>query len=160
MPLNEGKKFERDFRASVPKDVYYLRIRDSASFVDWGNEDMRFSSRSPYDVVLCRRGQMYALELKSHMGKSMSFGTEETVIKQHQVDSLMDARSGGAVAGLVLNYREVQETYFVPVYDFWMFTQTSGKKSINVKDAAEIGRRMLSKKLRTTYRYDVSVLWK
>ena len=104
--------------------------------------------------------KIIALELKSHMGKSMSFGTEETDIKQHQVDSLMNARSGGAVAGLVLNYREVCETYFVPIYEFWMFAQTADKKSINVRDAAEIGKRMLSKKLRTTYRYDVSVLWR
>ena len=162
--MNEGKRFERDFKASVPRDVYCLRIRDSASFVDFNNgvpeTDLRFSTRSPYDFVLCRRGQMYAIEAKSHTGKSMSFAGSNPVIKPHQVEELMKARSGGAVAGLVLEYRDLRETYFITIYQFWMWMNGTEKKSINVADARKIGRRIPQKQQRTHMFYDLTPIWK
>ena len=56
--MNAGKRFEQDFKASVPADVYYLRLHDSAIGFDIEHSTQRFAIQSPYDVVLCRDSRM------------------------------------------------------------------------------------------------------
>jgi len=61
---NTGKLFEDDFKASVPENTYYVRLHDAAIGFDTKNSKQRFAPKSPYDAILCRAGQMYAIELK------------------------------------------------------------------------------------------------
>lgn len=157
--MNAGKRFEQDFKASVPADVYYLRLHDSAIGFDIEHSTQRFAIQSPYDVVLCRDSRMYALELKSNQEKSMSFAGSSPRIKARQVDELIKAEKAGAVAGLVLNFRSYEETYFIIASVFQVFMEMSGKKSINVDDARGMGVLLPARKLRVNYRYDLSPIW-
>jgi len=159
---NTGKIFEDDFKASVPRDVYYLRLHDSSIGFDIAHSTQRFSLKSPYDAVLCKNGKMYALELKSHKGKSMSFGDKkDKVIKMRQVENLLAAKEvGGAVAGLILNFSDYEETYFIDARKFYDFTQTCGKKSINLDNVREFGIKIPCEKKKTHYRYDLNPILK
>ena len=151
--MNEGKRFEADFKASVPKDVYYLRLHDSTGAFDVEHSQQRFALRSPYDVVLCRDGIMYCFELKTNGGKSMSFSGASPRIKQRQVDELLKAEAAGAVAGLILNFRSTGETFFIHASDFKRFTESTARKSISIYDARKIGYFIPRRKLRVNYRY-------
>lgn len=157
--MNPGKRFENDFKASVPEGVYYLRLHDSAIGFDIEHSTQRFAIKSPYDVVLCRDGQMYALELKSNQETSMSFVGSSPRIQMRQVDELIKAERSGVVAGLVLNFRTFEETYFVPASVFKVFADMSGKKSVNIHDARGLGRLIPARKLKVNYRYDLSPIW-
>ena len=55
---NVGKKFEVDFKASIPADTYYLRLHDSSIGFDIENSTQRFALKSPFDCILYRKGRM------------------------------------------------------------------------------------------------------
>lgn len=156
--MNPGKQFEDDFKKSVPKEVYYLRLHDSAIGFDIENSTQRFALQSPYDVVLCNKGRMYALELKSTKDKSFSFSGKTPKIKPRQVDELIKAENSNAIAGLVLNFREQVETYFIKASEFKNFMEMSSKKSINIAEVRKIGTLLPCRKLQVHYRYDLDVL--
>lgn len=160
--MNPGKQFENDVKKSVPAGVYYLRLHDSANgFRDARSDCLRFAVKSPYDMVLCRKGQMYCLELKSTSGKAFSFNGSNPMIKKDQIIQLHNALViGGAVAGFLLNFRETDETYWIPVDLFEEFMRVTEKCSMNIREVRDYGLRVPQKKLRVHNRYDLSVLWK
>lgn len=154
--MNAGKVFEADFKASIPKDTYYLRLHDSASgFQRENNGPVRFALRSPYDAVLCRGGKMYAIELKTHRGTSVSFSGGTPAIKDWQITELEKAEAAGAEAGIVINFREKGHTVYIRASVFRHYMETAGRKSINVTDALKIGTEIQGHLLRTHYRYDL-----
>lgn len=154
--MNPGKRFEADFKASVPKGVYYLRLHDSANSFSGAGEGTRFALKSPYDCILCKDGEMYCIELKSHKGKSLAFAGSSPAIQQRQIDELMKARAAGAVAGLVINFRDYEETWFVDAADMKDFVNTTTKKSVNLDDVKSMGMKIPSRKLKINYRYDIT----
>ena len=154
MSKNEGKVFEDDFKASVPKDVYYLRLNDSAIGFDVTHSTQRFSLKSPYDLILCYHGQMYAIELKSHKENRIGFG-EKAPIKRKQIENLVKANNAGAIAGIVLNFRDYEKTYYIDAKTMLKFMDSCGKKSINIQDAEELGTIIPEQKKVTHSWYDV-----
>ena len=67
--MNAGKQFEKDFKASVLDDQFYLRLNDAGG---WSKSvDLRFTPSQLCDCLLFTRGTLYLLELKSHTGKSI-----------------------------------------------------------------------------------------
>lgn len=160
MAKNVGKRFEDDFKASVPKDVYYLRLHDSSIGFDIEHSTQRFSLKSPYDVVLCYKGQMYAIELKSHKGRSLNFSSKSAPIKQKQVENLVKAEKAGAVAGIVINFRDYDETYFIDAEKFLTFMNTCGKKSVNIDDARNMGILIVEHKKITRSTFEIETILK
>ena len=156
--MNVGKIFEQDFKNSVPEGVYYLKLQDpTVSYSQ--TQTTRFALKAPYDVVLCKDGQMYALELKSVQTKSLSYGPDKSCrIKEKQAEALCDAARSGAVAGFVLNFRKYDETYFVPAGVFKKHMESSLSKSFSFDDAKRCGIKIPQTKKKTHYRYDVSFL--
>ena len=155
--MNQGKKFEQDFKNSVPGDVYYLRLHDSANGFDVEemkeHTNQRFAAKSPYDVILCKDGKMMALELKSTGGSSVGN------ITSSQEKELKKAGDKGVFAGFVLNFRKTERTYFVPIKEYMELKEETKKKSINEKDISRIPHVVLpGKKLKVNYRYDLSEL--
>lgn len=157
--MNDGKRFEQNFKKSIPKDVYYLRLQDSANGFDQTSETLRFAAKSPYDCILFKSGTMYALELKSTKDKSISFAGSSPMIKQHQIDELTKAHTFGIEAGFIFDFRN-NATYYVQIDAFNEFILTLDKKSINVKEVEQIGVLIPRKKLQVNYKYDLSVLVK
>ncbi len=80
---NPGKVFEDEFRDSVPKDAYFLRLHDSATGFDVEKSAQRFSPKSPYDCIICREGQMWCFELKSTKGPSIQFKGHTPKLNYH-----------------------------------------------------------------------------
>lgn len=156
--LTPGKQFEADFKNSIPKDCYHYKPTDSAVGFDIEHSTQRFSRESPYDLIICRNGQMYGFELKSNKEKRMSFSGKTPRIKPKQVEELLKAENAGAKAGLVLNFRTYEKTYFIKASVFKRFMDTSGKKSVNLNDAEEMGMEIPFRLLKVHYRYDLEEL--
>ena len=169
MSKNVGKKFEESWKKSVPEDVYYLRLHDSANSFNQNSSTLRFSMKSPYDNLLFdgKTRTLYCLELKSAEGKSMSFerekGDNKTAnIKHHQIESLTKAsKYNGMVVGLILNFRfedkDTEMTYFQSITDFNRMIGDLTKKSFNIIDLLKYNPvRIEQTKKKVNYTYNVA----
>lgn len=165
---NAGKEFEKQFKDSVPKDMYFLRLHDSANGFSENRQKGGFAVKSPYDCLLMKIPKVYALELKSVQGKSLSFenlmkeSKGNKVIKKHQIEQLRIAQSKGLNAGFIINFRSINKTYYLPIQAFDRITnmQMGVKSSINEMDIINYATVIPQKLRKTTYAYDVTVLFK
>ena len=134
--MNEGKIFESNFRKSVPSDIFYLRLKDSATSFGQDSVATRFTLRNPYDILMFNGINLFCFELKSTSGTSFSiqFDKKDTskMIKRHQIDGLTDAqRYDKVTAGFVFDFRN-SKTWFMGIDNFNSFlskTNYSAKKS-------------------------------
>lgn len=160
---NAGKEFEKQFKESVPKGVYILRIPDSAIGFNVEESTQRFAGKTPYDFVMYNYPNMYALELKSTSGTAISFEGKTPMIKEHQIKALRKAAVCGVKAGFVFNFRKTNTTYYVPISTFDSMTNFGmmGKSSINEKDLVDYGEAVVipQKLKKVNYAYDLSVLF-
>lgn len=160
---NAGKEFEKQFKDSMPIDVYYLRLVDSAVGFDVANSTQRFAAKNPYDVVLYKYPTMYALELKSTIGTSFSFKGKSPMIKEHQLKSLRKA-AVHCKAGFIFNFRKTNNTYYVPIETFDTITSFGmlDKSSVNEFDIANAKGtlRMEQKLKKVNFTYDIGILFR
>ena len=84
------------------------------------------------------------------------------MIRQNQIDGLLEASKHNLVAGLIINFRnENNDTFFITIDEFIDMTSSLNKKSFNVKDLESIGAiRIESTKKRTRYTYNIENLVK
>ena len=170
--INTGKIFEQEIHESIKKYnkehgdvVYYHRVKDPASSFGGGGGNTRFSMKNEYDLILYKYPIFFALELKSNGGTSFSFSRNDKLekskdIKDSQIMSLVEAeRYHGTVAGLVLNFRKYEETYFVRISDFYKFRNGTEKKSINREDVLSLNPILITQTLKKVrYDFDISSL--
>lgn len=156
----EGKQFEKDWKDSCPDSVYIERFKDSAM---WGKGAKVTTSQNPCDYIMYSQLFLYLLEMKSTEGTSFSFS--ENIIKQNQIDKLLESQKvDGVIAGFLFNfrYRKTKKTirenavYFVPIGKFVEFKDKSGKSSINEDDCKQLGMVVKGAKKITHYKYDIS----
>lgn len=167
--INEGKRFEEDFRASAPEYLWIHRLRDSAQSFNkskslsfaWDNECDFFA----YDTRNESR-ILYCLELKTTKSKSISYQMNKDdkssrMIKWHQIESLTKfSKFDNIKSGLILNFRDekndMQRTYFMDIRDFNKVKDSSNKHSINEIDILLNGGVKISgEKKRVRYRWDL-----
>lgn len=136
--INTGKIFEKDIKNSIPKDVFYYRIKDPAQAFG-ENSTTRFSLKNDFDAFLYKYPTLVAVELKSNGGTSISFSLSENKvnIKANQIKCLSDCLKFNIRAGLILNFRKSEKTYWIDISDFLLFANNTSKKSINEKDLKE-----------------------
>lgn len=159
--MNAGKQFETDWRKSIPDDVYCLRLNDPAqAFGD--SSATRFAPHNPCDFIMYKYPYYFALELKSTKGTSLTFWREDFgkgtfMIKKWQMHGLLEAsRFKGVVAGLLINFRNVNRTYFCEINSFDEYAKGLDKKSINEDDVSAMGGLLLrQQQLKVNWRYDV-----
>lgn len=160
--MNPGKKFEQNFSKSIPEDIYFLRIKDSASSFS-PNSKSRFTPNNPYDFLIFYKGNLFPMELKSTNKKSLSIQrTKEEKskeIKYHQIDSLSTVNTyNGIYAGLVLDFRN-ENTYWISIESFNNFLLENDKKSINIEDVKKYNGILINKsKIRVNYKYNIERL--
>lgn len=84
------------------------------------------------------------------------------MIRQTQIDGLLKASKHNLVAGLIVNYRNVNnDTFFITIDDFVDMINSINKKSFNVKDCLQYGAiRIESTKKRTRFTYNIEKLIK
>lgn len=158
---NGGKKFEQQWKDSVPENVFYLRIKDSASSFASDSSATRFTLCSPYDCIIFYNGTLYPMELKHSVKKSLSIQRENTnnsaQIKKHQIDGLTSAsKKEGVFAGFVIDFED-EECYWISIENFNKFLVESDKKSINKSDIIKYNGISVEKiKKRTNYKYNIT----
>ena len=157
--MNQGKKFEQNFAKSVPKNVYFMRIKDTVSSYSHG-DGSSFTSNNPFDCFMLYNGFFLPMELKSSKEDRFSVQIEEGKtgydIKLHQIKSLTQANNfDNVIAGFVLDFR-CGNTYWISILDFNRCLADTGKKSINSKDVESHNGIIISKKIiRVNYKYDI-----
>jgi len=156
---NPGKRFEEDFKNSVPDEVFYYRFRDGTA--NWGgqqNENTRFQAKNICDCMLNHHVYgLHFLELKSHLGKSFpfsAFGSEKRM--KLQIKDLTAAASYTRQrAGYIFNMRDLCETWYLSVKAVSDFIDAGTRKSIPLDYMRSHGVRVCSQLKRVRYRYDV-----
>lgn len=164
--MNVGKKFEKDFSESIPEYVLVYRLPDSAqAFGD--SSRLRFSNKNPFDFMLwdSQRHILYALEMKSVSGKSVSFERDKDdkgVIHFHQIEGLNKYNKyEGIVCGFVINFRSIETTLFLYIDSFNGVVKSINKKSMSYDDIIKSGYPSIvipQFKKRTRYTYDVEAM--
>jgi len=156
--VNVGKKFELAWKESTPKDILIYRLPDAAQSFG-GGSSLRFSRKSPFDFLMYNGKYLFALELKSVQGKSISFERtkeDDGEIHYHQIVGLNEwSKYSGTICGFIIEFRELERTIFLPIEKFNELVQNTTKKSLNIKDLEEHVIEIKQRKLRTRYRYDV-----
>lgn len=160
---NQGKIFEKSFKSSVPDYALLYRLPDSAQSFG-GNSKLRFSRKNPFDYILwdSKHHILYALELKTVGGKSISFERTEkdaAEIHYHQVQGLnLWNKYDGVVCGFIIEFRDLDKCIFVSISDYNSLINIITKKSFNMNDLEQnnIPYFVIDRKLRKTqYSYDI-----
>ena len=149
--ISSGKRFEHNWKNSIPKDVFYYRLRDGSS--SWGgNENVRFQVQNICDSIMFDGDYLYTLELKSTKGKSLPFNN----IKKHQIDDLLWCSSyQNVIAGFVIEFSELSECYFVEINQFNAFYDKTNRKSLPLKFCQEKGIKISAEKKKINSRFDI-----
>ena len=141
---NIGKVFEKEFKDSVPPECYLERYKDDTSGF--------YGVSNPADFRLYCYPVLILLELKSHKGKSLPLEK----IRDSQLKGMLRAINHyGVYGGFMVNFRDLEETYFLSVGDVEKFIQAGERKSIPVEYFREKGIRIPQKKKRVLYTYDL-----
>lgn len=149
--MNLGKRFERNWKNSIPKDIFFYRLRDGSS--SWGgNKNVRFQVENICDSIMFDGDYLYTLELKSTKGKSLPFNN----IKKHQINDLLWCSSyPNVIAGFVIEFSELSECYFIEINRFKAFYDTTNRKSLPLKFCQENGIKIGVKKKKVNSRFDI-----
>lgn len=149
--INNGKRFEQNWKNSVPKDIFYYRLRDGSS--SWGgNENVRFQAENICDSIMFDGDYLYTLELKSTKGKSLPFNN----IKKHQIDDLLRCSSySNVIAGFVIEFNELSECYFIEISRFKTFYDTTNRKSLSLQFCRENGIKIGVEKIKINRKFDI-----
>lgn len=168
MAQNVGKKFENNFKSSIPEDVMYYRLHDAPQ--SWSqNKGTRFSWQNPCDAFLFQNGTLFTLELKTTKEKFYTFERKKdenktAKIHYHQIEGLREfAKYKGIIPGFILNYRIKEDTpdyteltYFIHINDFDRMINEINKKSFTMLDLLKYNPiKIESIKKRTNFKYEV-----
>ena len=149
--MNEGKKFEEDFKKSMDKyNIWNYRLRDSSG--SWSNnKGSRFTPKNICDYIAYNNGGLYLLELKSHKGSSLPFAA----ISDYQLKGLSSIDCLGIKAYFIINMRDKEKTYAIEALKIKTYTETSGRKSIPINFMDSEGIEIKGIKKRSRYEYEV-----
>ncbi len=150
MPMGPGKKFEQDFQNSVPTGFYYYRLRDAAG---WRvGTDTRFTVSNDYDMFMFALGFLFAIELKTVKGKSISFKS----LNPNQEMGLMKAAAHeGVQSGVLVFLRASDEIFWVPIWEWVSAKARLERKSLGLDELRDIGIAVSFRRPRTRIRVDV-----
>lgn len=164
MSKNEGKKFEEDFKNSIPSDIWFRRLKDQPgmffkkdenSYIE--NEDnlIRFTQKSDYDFEIFNGIYLYCLELKSINLRNLPY----TKIKPHQIEVLeKNQKFKNMICGFIINFRKYEKTYFLNIDDFLNYKKNNSARSISIDSVVLYNGILINQtKIRIRYRYDLSL---
>lgn len=155
---NLGKIFEQNFRKSIPEtnDIFYYRLKDSASSYYGGNEKLRFSQDNIADAFMFYTNDyvnlLLILEFKHHKGKSLPL----SCIRKNQLVEMTNASKKSQVLPMiVVFFSDVEKCYSLDIELVNKFIEESNRKSIPIEFFEQYGIPINVEKLKTNYRYDV-----
>ena len=149
--MNSGKRFEQNFKKSIPKDIFFYRFRDGSS--SWGgNDKVRFQQTNICDCMMFDGEYLFLLELKSTKGKSLPYSN----IKEHQIDDLLWASEfANVICGLVIEFADINECYFIEINEFKKYKDESNRKSLPIDFCRNKGIKIGVEKLKINSKFDI-----
>ena len=163
MAVNPGKRFENDFQKSIDRENIFLhRLKDGSTRTGANGEMVRLKNRNLCDFILYKDGQLVLVELKSFLGKSMAFSNIKSNVDEQMTflyDLQKETEKNGVKAYMVLNFRDLEETYAVPVGKFYEHYKNTTKASINISEVKEIGILLAQEKKRISFKYNINSLF-
>lgn len=151
---NPGKLFENDIKQSIPEKCWIYRLRDNASSFSNGT-NTRFTSSNICDFILLDdlTKTLFLIECKSTKSTSVPL----TMIRENQINGLLEASKHNLVAGILVNFRNADnDTFFLTISKYKNITENLNKKSFNIKDLINANAiRVGSTKKRTRYTYHI-----
>lgn len=152
--MNEGKKFEEDFKKSVPSSCFYYRFKDGTSSWDKGS-NTRFQSKNICDCMVYNPNypdcSLYLFELKSHKGKSIPINC----IRANQIEGLLEASKKRVNCYVIFNMRDINKTYAVIIEDLNNFIETTTRKSIPISFIESVGKFIPQEKKKARWKYNL-----
>ena len=164
--MTEGKNFEQEFKDSIPDDIQCYRHKDGTSSWDAGvckkcktpiEKNTRFQAKNISDFHVYYGGRLIYIELKSTLQKSLSF----SAVRETQKEEMLNAakKYKGVKAGLLVNFRSVNETYWISIEQFDRFEKSLESKSIPLKKFQLHGIKAGQRLKKVHYTYDVVPLF-
>lgn len=149
--MNSGKRFEQCFRKSVPKNIFYYRLKDSNN--TWSNGDKtRFTNTNICDSIMFDGFYLYMLELKSTKGKSLPYSN----IREHQINDLLWCDTfNNIISGLVIEFSNYNECYFIEISHFKEFKESNNRKSLPIDFCKKKGIKIDVEKLKVNKKYNI-----
>ena len=145
MKINQGKKFENNFKASIPSNCWFYRLRDgTANWTGGFNNNVRFQQNNIADCIVFNGNKLYICELKAHAGKSIPL----SCIRQNQAEMMLKANVYHNINCLLfVFFYEINKCYALNIDDFDDYVKKNTRKSIPIayfeEKAIEIPVRML-----------------
>ena len=95
---------------------------------------------------------LYLLELKSHKGSSLPLST----IRENQIKSLIATEKyANIIAGLIVNFADKEECYFMPIKMAFKWFYQTNRKSIPIVEFRDNCIQIDGYKKKVNYKYDV-----
>lgn len=166
---NPGKVFEDNLQESVKQcgeKIFFTRIKDT--FIPPDLRQRVRVTKNDYDCMMFARSHLFTLELKSTKENRFSF--DESIIKQHQIDKLLEANTyDGVISGFIMNFREPSNrVFFIPIKEFVEYQHVAqnqikenkykskiNKSSIPIGICEEIGIEIKGFKKKVNYHYHI-----
>lgn len=146
-----GKRFEENFRKSIPNDIFYYRLKDNSN--TWSNGDKtRFTPNNICDAIMFDGDYLYTLELKSTKGKSLPYSN----IKDHQINDLLWCSNfENVISGFVIEFSDCNECYFIEISQFETFKNNNNRKSLPIEYCRNMGIKIGVKRLKVNSKFDI-----
>lgn len=155
---NEGKRFEEDFKKSIPEWCWCNRYKDgTANFGGTKNENVRFQAHNICDFEVLAEDKLFLLELKSYSGVNIPLSG----IRKNQLEGLIKASEFKNIRPYFLfNFRPLQKVYAVKVQILQEFIEKAERKSIPVKWCIENGIELEGIKKKVRFKYNLENFFK
>ena len=164
MKVNKGYVLQDNIKKSCEKqDILFYRFKDSPfSFAN--SDKTKFTTNNICDCMMFLANKLLFVELKSTKGKSFSF-TEHSLRQLNDINKIIHSKNGykrfNVYGCFVIEFRELEKTYFIEVQDIIKYLKENNTKTINIKKYKEVGKyiKIDQEILRKNYRYDIRKLF-
>ena len=144
--MNAGKVFEEDFRKSAESylEIDVNRLKDPVG----GQAGVR----NICDFIVYTFPYIFYFELKSRQGNTLNF-KEITNVQWNGL--VKKSAKHGAIPGVLVDYSDHNESYFVHIDDLVQLRDVEGKKSLHIAYCREHGIKLHGERKRTRFAYYV-----
>ena len=164
MVKNMGYVLQDNIKKSCEKqDILFYRFRDSPfSFAN--SDKTKFTTNNICDCMMFLANKLLFVELKSTKGKSFSF-TEHSLRQLNDVNKIIHNKQGlkrfGVYGCFIIEFRELEETYFIQVQDILKYLNENNTKTINIQKYIKDNKfiKVEQKLLRKNYTFDIRKLF-
>lgn len=164
MKSNKGYVLQDNIKKSCEKqDILFYRFRDSPfSFAN--SDKTKFTTNNICDCMMFLANKLLFVELKSTKGKSFSF-TEHSLRQLNDINKIIHNKQGlkrfGVYGCFIIEFRELEETYFIQVQDILKYLNENNTKTVNIQKYIKDNKfiKVEQKLLRKNYTFDIRKLF-